>query len=248
MLRKRSRQPAAPWAFWCRSLPASALFALVGCQSGAILDSQVPAEVVVLEKSTPPSETDGISLATVAINEGDGSLTRLGRVQSVTRHPGRGMLLVDEGSRLVLVQRGVRTSLLDGVEGKPAVLPDGRIVASRAGDPGESDLWLVGVDGEAPRALTTGAGGNGHPFVLDDGRVMFLSSRTGVASIFVIDPATGETTQLTNHGERPGRLSERFVPPPAIGEPWQQGRRVFYDAGDAVWSVDVVTGHAEVAP
>lgn len=228
------------------AISASALVALVGCQPGDILDPAAADDVVLLETPEQVPESDANPAAPVGLRERDGSITNLGKARAVTRHPNGGVLVVDEDQRLSLVEGDTRVTLLDEVEGRPAVLPDGRVVAARAADPGESDLWLVTLDGELPEALSEAPGADGHPFVLEDGRVWFLSSRTGVTSIFVLDPATGATTQLTNQGQQPGQLSDAFVPPPAMGEPWQEGSRVFYDAGDAVWSVDVVTGEAEV--
>lgn len=244
----RTRSRSLPHA---RALPrlassAVALVALVGCQPGDVLDAWAADDVVVLETPESVPESDANPTVDVGVRERDGSVTQLGKARAVTRHPRGGVLVVDEKKRLALVKRDRRVTLLDEVEGKPAVLRDGSVVVARATDPGESDLWVATIDGQPPRPLTKAPGADGHPFVLEDGRVWFLSSRTGVTSVFVLDPATGETTQLTNQGQQPGQLSDDFVPPPALGEPWQEGRRVFYDAGDAVWSVDVVTGEAEV--
>ncbi len=229
-----------------RALPASALLALVGCTSPDILDPLAAENVVVEEAPPPVPESDEVPAADAVLTNPDGSTTDLGRVRSVTDHPSGGVLVVDVQAHLSLVTQEVNRRLLDGVEGRPVVLPDGRVVATSAEDPVDTDLWLVTIDGAPAQRLTDSPGSDGAPFVLEDGRVMFLSSRTGVTSLFVVDPTTGAASQLTNEGEQPGRLSDRFVPPPAVGEPWQEGSRVFYDAGDAVWSVDVVTGAAEV--
>lgn len=231
-----------------RTLPVPALacaFALVGCTD--VLDRSPEGELVALSTKTPAPETDEVPTHEVALSAPDGALDTLGRARAARMHPTGGALLVDEEARLLWVEkgeRGARRPLLDAVVGRPALLGDGRVVAARSTDPGESDLWLVTLDGAPPRALTASPGADGQPFVLDDGRVLFVSDRTGVAALWVVDPATREAKQLTNHGERAGALSDRFVPPP-VGEPRQEGTRVIYDAGDGLWSVDVVTGTAE---
>lgn len=216
--------------------------ALAGCTD--VLDASPDGELVALSAKTPAPETDEVPSAEVAFASRDGALDSFGPARAALLHPRGGALLVDDEARLSWVRKGVRQPLLDEVVGKPALLDDGRVVAARSTDPGESDLWLVTLDGAPPRALTATAGADGQPFVLADGRVLFVSDRSGVVALFVVDPSTREVTQLTNQGERPGALSERFVPTP-VGEPWQEGARVFYDAGDAIWSVDVTTGDAE---
>ena len=81
--------------------------------------------------------------------------------------------------------------------------------------------------------------------VLDDGRVLFVSDRTGVAAVWIVEPARQQARQLTNHSARPGRLGAAFVPPPVA---WtrQRGSVVEYDAGDARVVLDVDTATAEV--
>lgn len=223
------------------ALTLGCALALVGCTD--VLDRSPEAEIVALSTKTPAPETDELPTHEIALTQADGTAEPLGRARTARLHP-RGTLVVDEEARLLLVEQGARRPLLDSVEGRPALLPDGRVVASRSTDPGESDLWLVTLDGAPPRALTATPGADGQPFVLDDGRVLFVSDRTGVVGLYIVDPATGEVTQLTNAGERPGALSDRFVPTP-VREPWQEGSRVFYDAGDGVWAVDLRTGKAE---
>lgn len=218
------------------------VLALAGCTD--VLDASPEGELVALSSKAPLAETDEVPTAEVALAGRDGALQRFGDARDARLHPRGGALVVDGEARLTWVKDGARRALLDGVVGRPAVLEDGRVIAARSTDPGESDLWLVTLDGAPPRALTATPGADGQPFVLDDGRVLFVSDRSGVAALYVVDPTTREVTQLTNQGERPGALSSRFVPPP-IREPQQEGARVIYDAGDGIWSVDIHTGSAE---
>jgi hypothetical protein len=132
--------------------------------------------------------------------------------------------------------------LADRVHGAHAVLADGKIVVARLGEePGESDLWIVTKDG-APRTLCVAPGPDEQPFALSDGRVLFVSARTSVASLWVADVATGECAQLTNRGMRAGGPRDGFVPPPE-GEVREDRNSIVYDAGGgSLWRVDLSTG------
>lgn len=218
----------------------------LSCTAPTVVDATSDETLLALDRSAPAPETDEVPTSVVALSSADGAMLDLGDARAARLHPNGGALVVDGDAQLSWVKGDSRRPLLDSVVGRPAVLDDGRVLASRSTDLGESDLWLVTLDGAPPRALTATAGADGQPFVLEDGRVLFVSDRTGVAALYVVEVDSKQVRQLTNHHEVAGRLSERFVPPP-VGEPWQKGERVFYDAGDAIWSVDVVTGAAEVA-
>lgn len=139
-------------------------------------------------------------------------------------HP-RGWLIVRPDGALLRQpdeRRAPVETLLTGVIPGLAVLEDGAVVATRrahspSGEPtdapDDTDLWLLSPDGEA-RVLVSGDGPDEQPFVLPGKRVGFVSGRTGVASLWTVDLETGQLLQLTNRGQRPGRLDERFVPPP----------------------------------
>ncbi|MBK7581635.1 MAG: hypothetical protein IPI67_15685 [Myxococcales bacterium] len=132
----------------------------------------------------------------------------------------------------------------EGVLGHPVSLPDGRRIESRTGrDPGESDLWLIEASG-ASAPLTPAPGFDELPFVLPDGRVTFVSGRTTVASLFVVEPNTGETQQLTNIGLAAGKPWSGFVPPPAREPSFSDGALHYDDGSGKRWRVDVATGAA----
>ncbi|MBI3205442.1 MAG: hypothetical protein HYZ29_28135 [Myxococcales bacterium] len=98
-----------------------------------------------------------------------------------------------------------------------AALPGGRRVEARAGaEPGESDLWSVDANGSAA-PLAAAPGPDEGPVALPDGRVAFVSGRSTVMSVWLVDPSTAQTTQLTNRGLRAGTPWSSFVPPPAHG-------------------------------
>jgi hypothetical protein len=146
---------------------------------------------------------------------------------------------------------GISTKLLDGVAGSPAILADRSIVVSRRGDaPGETDLWLVPASGE-PRALAPAAGPDELPTLLADGRVAFVSARTTVASIWVVDPRTGVATQLTNKGLAAGKNLSGFVPTPMMRMTAAANELRYESAPGVHWAVDATTGTArrvEVQP
>ncbi len=112
-------------------------------------------------------------------------------------------------------------------------LPDGSVVrVVRGADPGESDLFI------GARSLAPARGADELPLVLAGGAgVVFVSSRTGVASLWQVGLDGAGLVQLTNHGQRPGHLDDGFVPPPARTMR-QDGEAVVYDDGSGrLWRI-----------
>jgi dipeptidyl aminopeptidase/acylaminoacyl peptidase len=61
-----------------------------------------------------------------------------------------------------------------------------------AGNRGTTDLWLVGIDGNGARPLTTGGAGASNPRWSPDGSTLyFLSSRSGSGQIWRVSPPFG---------------------------------------------------------
>jgi dipeptidyl aminopeptidase/acylaminoacyl peptidase len=86
----------------------------------------------------------------------------------------------------------------------PKPSPDGRqvVFARRTydweGNRTTIHLWLVGIDGSAPRPLTTASAKDGGAQWSPDGRtIAFVSDRGGASQVWTIDPAGGEAGQLT---------------------------------------------------
>jgi Tol biopolymer transport system component len=150
-----------------------------------------------------------------------------------TRIEGRAALTLDDGRVLVVDNNDAlrfahaRTPLLDRVR---AVVDagEGRVVASRSTDVGESDLWLVRLDGSSPpRAIAAEKGADEMPLALDDGRVLFASTRSGRASLWIAALDGSGLRQLTGA-------------PPPVSYVSVDGTKVTYDAGDGdVRTVDV---------
>lgn len=130
------------------------------------------------------------------------------------------------------------------VLGVPARRPSGeRVVARRGSEPGESDLYVESTDGRS-RPLAPAPGPDELPIALPDGRIAFVSGRTSVASLFVVDPETGALRQLTNRGLVAGRAWQGFVPPPAREARFEAGALVYDDGSGEIWRVDLTTGDA----
>ncbi len=158
------------------------------------------------------------------------------------RRMGRALLVVSESGELLRVDAAGRKRLATGVLGSPAVLPNGGIVVAQRGEePGESDLQLLGDRGPVP--LAPAPGPDDFPIALPDGRVAFVSGRTGLASLWVVDPTSGEARQLTNVG-RDG-VDDQFVPPPHR-DVRVDATSLSYDAGEGVrYRVDHRSGDVQ---
>lgn len=132
-----------------------------------------------------------------------------------------------------------------GVLGPPALLAAGRRVEARATDePGESDLWLVEASGAAA-PLAPARGPDEMPMALPDDRVAFVSGRTTVASIWIVDPSSGLALQITNRGLLAGKPWSGFVPPPARDVRVGASEISYDDGSGRRWRVDLTTGKAE---
>jgi Tol biopolymer transport system component len=76
--------------------------------------------------------------------------------------------------------------------------PDGRLMY-RSTKSGESDLWMVGADGQSPAQVTTDARASQGLAVTPDGRyVVFAASRSGGENLWRYGLGDGGLTQLTD--------------------------------------------------
>ncbi len=74
------------------------------------------------------------------------------------------------------------------------VSPDGRMIVFDL----LGDLYLLPFEGGAARQLTSGMAFDGQPrFSPDGAKVLFVSDRSGGENLWTIEPATGDTAQLT---------------------------------------------------
>jgi eukaryotic-like serine/threonine-protein kinase len=91
-----------------------------------------------------------------------------------------------------------------GVEGHPALSPDGRLVAYSSNEAGNADIWVVEVaSGEAAR-LTNGPADDLDPAWLPDGSgLVFVAARLGAPSIWRVSAHGGAPAMVINTGEDP---------------------------------------------
>jgi len=88
--------------------------------------------------------------------------------------------------------------------GDPGVSPDGETIAFTVrstdleANKGRTDIWLVDVDGENPRRLTSDPAGDWNPRWCLNGTLFFLSTRGGSSQVWNIDPHGGEAVRITD--------------------------------------------------
>ena len=109
----------------------------------------------------------------------------------------------------------MRESLLLPTWGSYQLSPDGRTLAytKSARDTTEfeatSHIWLYDIASSAHRQLTNSEDGETSPQWLDDGRLLFRSSRDEETRLWVISPNGGEAVRFTDDDEAPnGTLSD----------------------------------------
>ena len=78
--------------------------------------------------------------------------------------------------------------------------PDGTTLAFSTSSSTDSAVWVVGADGTGAKQVSTEPGST-QPSWSPDGKLLAISAQplgAESAGIFTLDPATGETTELTN--------------------------------------------------
>jgi len=199
---------------------AAATLAVAGCQGQAVWDERDGAVVLTEQSRVAMPESDDVPAHTAVVVDHDGHEHRLPLSRAAIVWPkagvtGRVAFVRDDNVLVSKTARGARV-LLDGVIGAPAIYDADHVIAARQTEPGETDLWLVSDDGAPPVAIAPGPGADDTPIALADGRVVFVSGRSGVASLWLWTKGQ-EPRQLTNVGEVPGALSSSFVPVPEQG-------------------------------
>ncbi len=117
----------------------------------------------------------------------------------------------------------------------------------------DSDIYLVSPDRGTLRRLTTGSKQDYNPVWAPDGdRLLFVSLRTGYASLFLADVDSGRQHQLTNVGAERGAPA---VPVPLSDRcTWDTvADRIAYETRDAdggaqVWVLDPAGDARQVGP
>lgn len=199
---------------------------LIGVPAPVLAESDAPASYWLYRESAGIAETRALGLSVRHAHQDAYGLTWVSEDGQLQRQRGGG------------AWRNAET-LATHVLGNPAHFADGRVVVSRTGpEPGESDLYLW--DRGHLRALTTAPGPDEMPYVVGRGQLVFVSGRTGIASLWHLDLDSGQQRQLTNRGLR--RVDRRFIPPPVRDLRVRDGE-LDYDAGDgARYRVDLRSG------
>ncbi|CAN5283719.1 hypothetical protein BH10ACI1_BH10ACI1_20490 [soil metagenome] len=62
------------------------------------------------------------------------------------------------------------------------------------------DLWMIDADGKNPRQVTFDKASDEQPSISKDGKIVFISSRTGAPHIWKLNNVGGDAQQLTSKG------------------------------------------------
>ena len=152
-----------------------------------------------------------------------------------------------DNGRLWLAHGGAEWAIADQVMGVPAIDREGTRLAYCRRSEGDGlssvEVWARGEEGDwdGPRVLDDHAD---RPALSPDGRwVVYVSGRTGIASLWVVPFEGGDAIQLTNVGledrRAPGHPPEGFVAPPHEGPPRFEGTRLVWKAPDGNHTVDL---------
>jgi hypothetical protein len=168
------------------------------------------------------------------------------RVGAAAYAPDGEILFVRDGTLFRTSGAGVRP-LASGVLSDFAIDGPGQLIAVvRPGIAHQSAIEILGPDGASQGLVIAAEGSNTLPLFTPDGRLLYVSGRTGVVSLFWVDLDGKKERQLTNVGLLPGAavLGASFVAPPVTwrGMRWEDDERLTYDAGDEWLTVELATG------
>jgi hypothetical protein len=154
-----------------------------------------------------------------------------------------GTLATIVGGELRVGDRTIDTEVLPGL----SATADGRRIFYARGTAPETEIHRADLDGAAaPVALTADGASAYLPAVSPDAsRVAYVSTVTGLPSIWLMAPDGSGKRQLTNRGLAGDRAEEvaRARPAPDGGSPplWQAGKLAYFD-GTSVRAVSAESG------
>ncbi|MCK6511154.1 hypothetical protein L6R29_14420 [Myxococcota bacterium] len=122
----------------------------------------------------------------------------------------------------------------------PSWKEDGsQLLFSQKQDMISQSLQIYDLQSKAIRQLLAQEPGLAQPIWSPRGdAVIFISTRTGIASLWRLDLSQTTPRQITNQGLSLGQgLPAQFVPPPHLGRILWAGYWLVYDSGDALWAV-----------
>ena len=159
---------------------------------------------------------------------------------------GDGAVLLVRKGVLMELRAGHTRTLAQGLEPDLAIDPAGRAVAVvRREGPTRTIIELLDRrDGALLRRLVAGEGVNNAPLFTPDGKaLLFVSSRTGLSSLFRVGVDGQGERQLTNGGKT--AVDQAYVPPPerTLERRFDAGLLHFQSGLDR-WQLDPATGSA----
>ncbi|MBS2032977.1 MAG: hypothetical protein JST54_34210 [Deltaproteobacteria bacterium] len=183
---------------------------------------QLASNQVLLGEALAPTlaESDAAPNYRVVSFEGDAANEVLARASWAARVDASTLLAVEDG-RLVLHRGNAARTLLENAAPDFAIDPSGKWIAAVTRKPElklDTDLVMLPVEGGPTRVLAAFPGSSeSRPIFTPDNRaVIFVSGKSGLASLWRVELASGVTTQLTNIGMRGGHgIPVGFVPPPS---------------------------------
>jgi hypothetical protein len=178
--------------------------------------------------------------------EADGSMKPLGgdiEVSSVRIAPQSGSIAaVSPDQRLYVAEdptSGKLRELAKGVEYFPAWDGEGkRLVWSQSKDLDTQSLESYDAKTRKTQTLLPQGLGIAQPIWSPKGdAIVYISTQTGIASLWKLTLADKTTLQLTNRGIQLGQgLPPEFVPPPHEGRILWGGAWLVFDSSDALWA------------
>jgi len=185
--------------------------------------------------------------------EGALELVERGQRRRLAEHVGAAVFTPDGG--ILAVRRGAlvrlgdppQTLVASGLAPELRIDPTGsRVALVRPRPGGGSAIEILELSGDgrdaSPRTVVSGPGYNNAPAFAPDGRtLLFVSTRTGLSSLFRVGLDGQGERQLTNRGLK--AVGASFVPPPELQAGARfEGERFTWTAAGARWFADLATG------
>lgn len=133
----------------------------------------------------------------------------------------RGVIVGVAGSCLLFTNLPAQTANTAYENTRPAVSPDGNLIAFESNRDGQLEIYLMNRDGTGQTRLTDSPGRDAQPAWSPDGsRLVFVSERGGATDLYIMKSDGSEPTRLTSG--LAGANNPRWSP---------QGRRIAFKSG-----------------
>lgn len=239
---------------------STAPYSLSGEEAISVYDSSPKLLCFAKERITPLPETDQRPASDLWIRDlktgGETPLVEEMSVVDARLSPdGRFLAFLKAGGQLDIVSLPSLSPVGDTIEGVACDLawsPSGSslVTAKFEEDGVGTDLVLVRLPEGRVTRLTDRPGVDDRPaWSPDEKKILFVSGRSGLASLWVMSPDGGNMAQVTNKGIRggTGQAPVGFVPVPlrATDVSWEEGDRITYPDGEELWRLDLSLGTAD---